>query len=115
MCWTSKLIQDVKSEYQLSEIGKAAWKSLKNVTTIFLGGGNRKSENYRDVVTDLVQSYKTMERNTSLKVHFLDYNLDFFLGNLGALNDKRGQQFQQDISAMEIYNRRNLPDHLSNR
>jgi hypothetical protein len=97
------------------------------------------------VVTDLVQSYKAMERtmsltlilltwriwwapnNTSkwqmgfnsafkgLKVHFLHCNLDFFRENLRALNDKRRQQFHQDISTMEIYNSRNLPEHLSNR
>ena len=34
-----ELIQDVECEDQLSEVGKAAWKSLKNVTTIFFGGG----------------------------------------------------------------------------
>ena len=56
-----------------------------------------------------------MECNTSLKVHFLDYNLDFFRENLGAKSDKGGQRFHQDISTMEIYNSRNLPDHLSNR
>jgi len=37
-----ELIQDVKSEVQLSEVGKSTWKSLKYVTTIFLGGGVRK-------------------------------------------------------------------------
>ena len=35
----TELIQDVKSEDQLSKVWKAAWKSLKNVTTIFGGGG----------------------------------------------------------------------------
>ena len=79
----------------------------------FLGEGDGKSENYRVVVTDLVQFYKAMECNTSLKVHFLDYN--FFRENLGALKDKCGQRFHQDISSMEIYNSRNLPDHLCNR
>jgi hypothetical protein len=33
---TRELIQDVKSEDQLSEVEKATWKSLKNVTTNFL-------------------------------------------------------------------------------
>ena len=31
------LIQDIKFENQLSEVEKAAWKSLKNVTTNFWG------------------------------------------------------------------------------
>jgi len=46
--------------------------------------GNHKAENDRDMMDDLVQSYKTMKCNTSFKVHFLD----FFPGNLGALNNK---------------------------
>jgi hypothetical protein len=32
-----ELIQDVKFQDQLSEVDKAAWKSLKNVTTNFFG------------------------------------------------------------------------------
>ena len=43
---------------------KAAWKSLKNFTTNFLG--NHKPENYRDMVADLVHSYKATECNVSL-------------------------------------------------
>jgi hypothetical protein len=43
---------------------------------IFLG--NRKAENYRDVMADLVQSHKAMGCNMSLKAHFLDSHLDFF-------------------------------------
>jgi len=39
-------------------------------------------------MVDLVQSYKIMECNTSLKVHFLDSHLDFFPGNLEALSNE---------------------------
>jgi hypothetical protein len=39
------------------------------------------------MMADLVQSYKIMGCNISLKVHFLDFRLDFFPGNLGALSD----------------------------
>jgi len=37
---------------------KAAGKSFKNVTTNFLG--NRKADNYGDMVDDLKQSYEGM-------------------------------------------------------
>jgi len=37
----------------------------------------------------------------SLKVHFLDSHLDFFPENLGAVSDKHGQQFHQDVSTVE--------------
>ena len=35
---------------------------------------------------DHVQSYKAMECNISLKVQFLDFHLDFFPENLGAVS-----------------------------
>jgi hypothetical protein len=37
----------------------------------------------------------------TLKVHFLDSHLDFFLKNLGAVSDKHGERFHQDISNMK--------------
>ena len=37
----------------------------------------------------------------SLKVYFLDSYLDFFPNNLGAVSDKHGERFHQDISALE--------------
>jgi len=52
-------------------------------------------------MADLVQSYKTMGCNISLKVHFLDSHLDFFPGNLGALSDGPKEKFPQHISTME--------------
>jgi hypothetical protein len=67
-------VQDVKSEEQLSEVGKATKKSLKKCLYQFFGG-NRKSENYRDVVTDLVQSYKAMERTMSLTLILLTWRI----------------------------------------
>jgi len=43
---------------------------------IFLG--RHYAENYRNMVVDLVQSYKAVRFNMSLRVHFLDSHLDFF-------------------------------------
>ena len=93
-----ELIQDVNFEDQLSEVEKAAWKSFKNVTAKFLG--NHKAENCRDMVADLVKSYKAMGCNMSLKVHFLDSHLDFFPQNLGAVSDEHEERCHQDISTM---------------
>ena len=56
-----ELIQEIKSEDQLSEVEKAARKTFKNATTIFFL--NHEAESYRDMVTDLEQSYKAMWRN----------------------------------------------------
>jgi hypothetical protein len=56
---------------------------IQKVTTNFLK--NCKEENYHDMVADLVQSYKGIGCNMSLKVHFSDFHLDFFPDNLGAV------------------------------
>jgi len=47
---------------------------IRNVTTNFLG--NHKAENYQDMAADLVQSYKAMACNMSLKMHLLDSHFD---------------------------------------
>ena len=38
----------------------------------------------------------------SLKVYFLHSHLDFFSENLGVVSDEQGEQFHQDIQAMEV-------------
>ena len=50
---------------------------------------------------DLLNTYQSMGCNMSLKMNFSHSHLDFFLLNLGAMSDKHGEGFHQDISAME--------------
>jgi len=57
--------------------------------------------NYQDVVQDLLTSYKAMECNMSVKIHFLESHSDFFPDNLGEVSDEQGERFHQDILAME--------------
>ena len=64
-------------------------------------GGNHKAENYHDMVADLVQSYKAVGCNMSVRVHFLDAHWDVFPENLSAVSDKHEERFQQDFSNME--------------
>jgi hypothetical protein len=78
---------------------KKTWQAFKNVTKSFLG--NRKAENYHEIVSHLLTAYKPMGCNMSLKVHFLDSHLDFFPENLGAVSDDHRERFHQDISNME--------------
>ena len=42
---------------------------------------------------DLLTSYKAMEGNISLKIHFLESQLDFFPENLGEVSDEHGERF----------------------
>ncbi|UYV73514.1 hypothetical protein LAZ67_10003899 [Cordylochernes scorpioides] len=95
----SKLQQDGNFQNSLNEVEAAAWNSFRKVCKIFLG--SVKVENYRDIVNDLLLSYKALGCNMSLKIHFLHSHLDFFPDNLGAVSDEHGERFNQDISSME--------------
>ena len=37
----------------------------------------------------------------SLKLHFLHLHMDFFLANLVPVSDEQGEQFHQNMQAME--------------
>ena len=54
---------------------KAVWDSFKFVLKGFLG--NRRAQNYEDLVNNLLQSYHKLGCNMSLKKHFLHSHLDF--------------------------------------
>ena len=94
----------IKDEYEyfgklLQGNEKAAWDSFKFVVKGFLG--NRRVQNYEEIVNNLLQSYQKLGCNMSLKVHFLHSHLDFFPENCGAVSDKYGERFHQDISSIE--------------
>ncbi|UYV65854.1 hypothetical protein LAZ67_3005714 [Cordylochernes scorpioides] len=94
-----ELQQDGNFQNSLNEVEAAAWNSFRNVCKNFLG--SVKVENYRDIVNDLLLSYKALGCNMSLKIHFLHSHLDFFPNNLGAVSDEHGERFHQAISSME--------------
>jgi hypothetical protein len=52
-------------------------------------------------VQDLSTSYKVMECNMSLKIHFLESHLDFFPENLGEVSDEHSEIFHQGIMTKE--------------
>ncbi|UYV77691.1 hypothetical protein LAZ67_15001959 [Cordylochernes scorpioides] len=94
-----ELQQDGNFQNSLNEVEAEAWNSFRNVCKNFLG--SVKVENYRDIVNDLLLSYKALGCNMSLKIHFLHSHLDFFPDNLGAVSDEHGERFHQAISSME--------------
>ncbi|UYV81646.1 hypothetical protein LAZ67_20001789 [Cordylochernes scorpioides] len=94
-----ELQEDGNFQNSLNEVEAAAWNSFRNVCKNFLG--SVKVENYRDIVNDLLLSYKALGCNMSFKIHFLHSHLDFFPDNLGAVSDEHGERFHQDISSME--------------
>ncbi|UYV62698.1 hypothetical protein LAZ67_2001609 [Cordylochernes scorpioides] len=94
-----ELQQDGNFQNSLNEVEAAAWSSFRNVCKNFLG--SVKVENYRDIVNDLLLSYKALGCNMSLKIYFLHSHLDFFPDNHGAVSDEHGERFHQAISSME--------------
>ncbi|GBP96729.1 hypothetical protein EVAR_73557_1 [Eumeta japonica] len=59
-----------------NEVEGRAWTAFVNVCHNFLG--NKKDENYHDIIQELISAYKALKCNMSLKIHFLDSHLHFF-------------------------------------
>jgi hypothetical protein len=82
-----------------TENEKSAWLTFTAGCLSFLG--DVKAESYMELDEDLLHACQTVGCNISLKVHFLHPHLDFLPPNLGAISDKHGERFHQDISTME--------------
>jgi len=93
------LIMDEYFEKLLQGDAKAAWDSFKFAVKGFLG--NRRAQNYEELVNNLLQSYQKLGCNMSLKIHFLHSHMDFFPENCGAVSDEHGERFHQDISSIQ--------------
>jgi len=74
------------------------WLSFKRICKEFLG--NHKSASYHDVVQELLTSYKAFGCNMSLKIHFLESQLNLFPENIGEVSDEHGERFHQEILSM---------------
>jgi len=70
---------NIKDEYfakLLQGDEKAALDSFKFVVKVFLG--NRRAQNYVEIVNNLLYSYQKLGCNMSLNTHFLHSHLNFF-------------------------------------
>lgn len=83
----------------LSPIEKKAFKAAEEVITNFLG--NKRADNYGQIVAKMIRFYGNMGVNMSLKIHFLHNHLDFFPDNMGDYSDEHGERFHQDIKTIE--------------
>ena len=73
----NKLLKDEDFDYTLSGIVKVAWNAFRDVAHNFLE--NTKAPNYIELVEYMIDSYKNIGCNMSLKIHFLHLYLNFFL------------------------------------
>lgn len=90
---------DEEFTMKLNVVEKRAWRSFISLCENFLG--NKRSENYIDVVKEFLEAYAEMGCRMSIKVHFLHAHLDFFPENLGQFSDEQGERFHQDIFDIE--------------
>ena len=83
----------------MTDAEKNAWGAFVCVVRNFLG--NRKSEDYKELVESLIKSFHVLGCNMSIKLHFLSSHLEQFPANLGDVSDEQGERFHQDIKVME--------------
>ena len=83
----------------LNEDKRTVWNCHKDVCQNFLA--SHRADNYSELVTNSLHSYKVLGCKMSLKVHFLASHLHFFHKNLGNVSDEHGERFHQDIAAIE--------------
>ena len=84
----------------MNDTEKNACNAFVKVTKEFLG--NKKSENYIEIVNNLMDKLQRLKINMSIKVHLLFNHLEDFPENLGAVSDEQGERFHQDIRVMEV-------------
>ena len=83
----------------MTDMEYAAWQSFDLVIQNFLG--NRKAENYQELVENMLSKFKDLGVKMSIKVYFLFSHSDCFLANLGKLNEERRERFHQNNKVME--------------
>lgn len=76
-----------------------AFERLQKVCSGFLG--NKREENFQQLVDDLMVSYEKLEINITIKMHSLICHPDKFKENCGAYSDEQGERFHQDIKRNE--------------
>ena len=94
-----KLMKDPKFTGKMSVLEKRAWQSFVSVVNGFLG--SKKEENYRELISDLLDDYKQMGYRTSPKSHMLHSHMDFFKSNMAAYSEEHGERFHQDMLVFE--------------
>ncbi|GBM30356.1 hypothetical protein AVEN_21475-1 [Araneus ventricosus] len=94
--------QLVKDEYfivTVTELQKNAWLAFRNIVKYFLG--NTRAQIYTEILQQLLENYKMLGCNLSIKSHFLHSHLADFPKNLGAVSDEQRERFHQDLKVME--------------
>jgi hypothetical protein len=94
-----QLINDPYFIALMNEIESCAWSPFVLVVKNFLG--NKKEDNYTQLVEDVLFHFNRLGCNMIVKLHYLHSHLDRFPENLGDLSEEQGERFHQHIKTME--------------
>ena len=94
-----QLIKDREFSSRMASVELTAWNSFVEVVHNFLG--NHKSDDYENLVRQMIRNFQALGCRMSIKLHFLDSHMDYFPANLGAYSEEQGERFHQDITSME--------------
>lgn len=90
---------DVEFENDLEEGETIAWDNLKAVIEFVLGV--QRSDHWRLVVDNMLQSFENIGVNMSLKIHFLHFHQDQFDRQMPSESDEHGERFHQVSANLE--------------
>jgi hypothetical protein len=95
----TKAFSDATFESTMFATERAAWQAFRDAATKFLG--NRKDSYYTNIVNKMLEAFKDLGCNMSLKFHFLHSHLDYFAENLGFLSEGQGERFHKDVKEIK--------------
>ena len=93
------LISDQHFVATMNVVEARAWKAFSTVVHNFLG--NKKADNYKEMVEELLLSLQELGCRMNIKVHYLHSHLSEFPANLGNVSEKQEERFHQDVKVME--------------
>ena len=95
-----QLLRDTSFVSSMNPIEARAWMAFTNVIRDFLA--NKKTNNYKELVAELLPRFLDWACNMSIKVRFLKCHLDSFPENLGSVSDEQEERFHQDIKLWNV-------------
>ena len=87
----------------MTAVEARAWVAFTNVVQGFLE--NKKDDNYKEIVDELLLSLRGLWCRMSIKLHYLHSHLDMFPDNLGDVSEEQGEKFHQDIKVIRQVSR----------
>ena len=80
----------------MNTVEDTTWNAFADVIHNFLG--NKKADNYREIVEELFFSLQELRSRMSIELHYLLSRLSKFLNNLGGVNEEQVERFYEDIT-----------------